>query len=74
MRNRILLILSMVIALACVLALSVSAATFDKTETVTVKLTSGTQQCELYDTDGNELTWYTLDGGATVISVKTRVF
>ena len=71
MKNRILLILSMVIVLACVLALSVSAATFDKTETVTVKLTNGTQQCELYDADDNELTWYTLDGGATVVSVKT---
>ena len=55
----------------CLFAVSVSAADFDKTEKVTVTLSDGsTQECALYDENGNELVWYTLDQGATVISVK----
>ena len=71
MKKKFLLILAMAVMLVCVLAVSVSAAEFDKTEKVSVKLSDGTtQQCALYDENGNALVWYTLDEGATLISVK----
>ena len=73
MKKKLLLLTVLVIALACIFAISVSAATYDKTETVNVKLKDGSiQSCALYDADGDELVWYTLDEGATVQSIKTK--
>ena len=75
MKKRILLVTLMVAILVCVFAISVSASVstaYDKTEKVTVTLTNGTQECALYDADGDELVWYTLDGGATVTSIKAK--
>lgn len=73
MKKKLLLLTVLVIALTCIFAISVSAATYDKTETVNVTLKDGTtQSCALYDADGDELVWYTLDEGATVVSVKTK--
>ncbi len=75
MKKKILLVTFMVAILVCVFAISVSASVstaYDKTEKVTVTLTNGTQECALYDADGDELVWYTLDGGATVTSIKTK--
>ena len=71
MKRKLLVFTLMLAVLACLFALSISAASYDKSETVTVTLTSGTQECALYDAEGNELVWYTLDGGASVISIKT---
>ena len=71
MKRKLLVFTLMLAVLACLFAFSISAASYDKSETVTVTLTSGTQECALYDAEGNELVWYTLDGGASVISVKT---
>ena len=64
--------LAVMAMLVCVFAISATAMEFDKTEKVTVTLTNGIQDCALYDADGDELVWYTLDGGATVISVKAK--
>ena len=73
MKKKLLLLTVLVIALTCIFAISVSAATYDKTETVNVTLKDGsTQSCALYDADGDELVWYTLDDGATVQSIKTK--
>lgn len=73
MKKKLLLLTVLVIALTCIFAISVSAATYDKSETVNVTLKDGsTQSCALYDTEGDELVWYTLDEGATVVSVKTK--
>ena len=75
MKKRILLVTLMAAILVCVFAISVSASVstaYDKTEKVTVTLTNGTQECALYDADGDELVWYTLDGGATVTSIKAK--
>ncbi|MBQ3589564.1 MAG: leucine-rich repeat protein, partial [Clostridia bacterium] len=73
MKKRILLITLMVALLACLFIISASAIEYDKTETVTVTLSNGTtQQCALYDNDGDALVWYTTDSGATVVSVKTK--
>ena len=72
MKKKIFLMLAVMAMLVCVFAISASAMEFDKTEKVTVTLTNGTQECALYDADGDELVWYTLDGGATVISVKSK--
>ena len=71
MKKKILLTLLVVMVFTCLLAISVNAAEYDKTETVTVTLANGTQECALYDANGNALVWYTLDDGATVQSVKT---
>ena len=73
MKKKLLLVSLVVMALMCVFAISVSAATYDKTEKVTVTLTGGsTQECALYDADGDELVWYTLDSGASVKSIKAK--
>ena len=73
MKKKILLITLMVALLACLFIISASAIEYDKTETVTVTLSNGTtQQCALYDNDGDALVWYTTDSGATVVSVKTK--
>lgn len=73
MKKKLLLVSLIVMALMCVFAISVSAATYDKTEKVTVALTGGsTQECALYDADGDELVWYTLDSGASVKSIKAK--
>ena len=72
MKKKILLVVSVVALLVCLFAISISAAEYNKNETVTVTLTNGTQQCALYDADGDALVWYTLDGGETVQSVKTK--
>ena len=70
MKKKLIMCLAMVAMLVCALAFSVSAA--DTSETVTVTLSDGsTTECALYDAEGNALVWYTLDGGATVQSVKT---
>ena len=71
MKKKILLTLLVVMVFTCLLAIAVNAAEYDKTETVTVTLAYGTQECALYDANGNALVWYTLDSGATVQSVKT---
>ena len=68
--KKIIMCLAIMAMLVCALAFSVSAA--DTSDTVTVTLSDGsTTECALYDADGNALVWYTLDSGATVISVKT---
>ena len=72
MKKKILLTFLIVMASLCMFAISISAAEYNKNETVTVTLTNGTQQCALYDADGDALVWYTLDGGETVQSVKTK--
>ena len=65
------LFLAFILAMLACLAVGASAVEFDKSETVPVKLSDGTvQNCALYDDGGNALVWYTLDGGATLISVK----
>ena len=72
MKKRFLLIFTIVTMLALALAISVNAE-FDKSEAVTVTLSNGaTQSCALYDGEGDELVWYTLDDGATVVSVKAK--
>ena len=72
MKKKIFLIASMVVIFACLFAISISAAEYNKNESVTVTLKNGTQQCALYDADGDALVWYTLDDGETVQSVKTK--
>ena len=68
MRKKLIFALT-ILALVCLMAISVSA--YDMGETVTVTLSDGTtQECALYDAEGNALVWYTLDGGATVTSIK----
>ena len=57
MKRKILLIVAMVAALVCILALSVSAATTPDASKGTVTLSDGTV-CPLYDTNGNALIWY----------------
>lgn len=72
MKKKILLALVLALVAICLFAISVSAE-YNKSETVTVTLKDGsTQSCALYDAQGNELVWYTLDEGATLVSVKTR--
>ena len=72
MKKRFLLIFTIVTMLALALAISVNAE-YDKSETVVVTLSNGaTQSCALYDGEGDELVWYTLDGGASVVSVKAK--
>ena len=56
MKRKILLIVAMIAILACVFALSVSAAE-PNTAGETVTLDDGTV-CALWDTDGNPLHWY----------------
>ena len=72
MKKKIFLTLLTLVAALCLFAISTSAQEYNKNETVTVTLTNGTQQCALYDADGDALVWYTLDGGETVQSVKTK--
>ena len=72
MKKKIFLIASMIVIFACLFAISISAAEYNKNESVTVTLKNGTQQCALYDADGDALVWYTLDDGETVQSVKTK--
>ena len=70
MKKKVLFALLLITIFTCLLAISVSAE-YNKSETVPVTLSDGTtQECALYDSEGNELVWYTLDGGATVVSVK----
>ena len=57
MKIKNLLIVAMVAALVCILALSVSAATTPDANKGTVTLSDGTV-CPLYDTNGNALIWY----------------
>ena len=57
MKRRILLIVAMIAALTCILALSVSAVTTPDASKGTVTLSDGTV-CPLYDTNGNALIWY----------------
>ena len=72
MKKRILLMLTLAVMFACVFMLSISAE-YNKSEVVSVTLSDGsTQDCALYDSEGNALVWYTLDEGATVTSVKTK--
>ena len=71
--KRKLLVLLAIVATLCLFIVSVSAAAVDKTEKVTVTLKDGsTTECALYDADGDELVWYTLDEGATLVSVKAK--
>ena len=71
--KRKLLVLLAIVATLCLFIVSVSAAVVDKTEKVTVTLKDGsTTECALYDADGDELVWYTLDEGATLVSVKAK--
>ena len=71
MKKKVLLMLTITALMLCLFAISVNAE-YNNGETVTVALSNGTtQSCALYDADGNELVWYTLDGGATLLSVKT---
>ena len=72
MKKKLFLLIAIVATLVCLFAISVSAAEYNKTETVTVTLKNGTQECELYDAQGDALVWYTLDSGATVQSVKAK--
>lgn len=72
MKKKIFLVASMIAILACIFAISISATEYNKNESVTVTLKNGTQQCALYDADGDALVWYTLDDGETVQSVKTK--
>ena len=67
MKKKVLFALLLITIFTCLLAISVSAE-YNKSETVPVTLSDGTtQECALYDGEGNELVWYTLDGGATVV-------
>ena len=66
------LVIAIAVALMCLFAITAFAAV-DKTEKVDVTLKDGTtQKVALYDTDGDELVWYSLDGGQTLISIKAK--
>ncbi|MBQ8739233.1 MAG: leucine-rich repeat domain-containing protein [Clostridia bacterium] len=56
MKRKILILMALVVAIVCMLAISVSAAE-PNNEGKTVTLADGTV-CALYDTDGNPLIWY----------------
>ena len=73
MKKKLILAISLAAVFCCLFAVAVGAQAFDKTEKVEVTLLNGsTTECALYDADGDELVWYTLDGGATLVSVKTK--
>ena len=72
MKKKIFLVFAILSMLILAFAVSVNAE-YNKSETVEITLADGTKQsCALYDAAGDELVWYTLDGGATVVSVKTK--
>ena len=67
MKKKLLLIVSLIAVLACIFALSISAAEPDNSKG-TVTLDDGTV-CALWDTEGNPLIWYlagTDESGANI--------
>ena len=71
MKRKILILMALVVAIVCMLAISVSAAE-PNNEGKTVTLADGTV-CALYDTDGNPLIWYVTSTDADT-GVKTYAY